>query len=180
MKPSNVTRGAYTNCLAEKLFLAIRNTFLMQRHTSALVKQDNAKPHVSLHDPRIKEASTGNHRKIRMVNQPPNSPDFNVLDFGFFKSLQSIQHNSMFTSLPEMVRCVEEAYENYLSEKVSNVFLTLKSVLESIMIKYGDNKLKIQHQRKHGLNAREKENFNLKCNSEYFRGVMNRYRSNHV
>lgn len=53
----------------------------------------------------------------------------------------------MSTILLETVRCVEEAYENYSSEMISNVFLILQSVLESIIIKYGDNDFKMQHQR---------------------------------
>lgn len=158
----NVTREVYTYYLSGKGFPAIRNKFPMRRHTSVLVQQVNGKRHVSPHDPRIKEAGTVHYQKIRMVNQPHNSQDFNVLDLGFFNSFQSIQHNSMSTCLTEMVLCVEEYYENYPSETVSNVFLIQKYVLESAMIKYGSNNFKIQHQREQVLNEREKEKFNHK------------------
>jgi len=29
---------------------------------------------------------------IRLISQPPNSPDFNILDLGFFRAIQAIQY----------------------------------------------------------------------------------------
>ncbi|ETO86415.1 hypothetical protein F444_00044, partial [Phytophthora nicotianae P1976] len=54
------------------------------------VQQDNAKPHVSPFDPDILAAGLEGGWSIRLIFQPPNSPDLNALDLGLFASLQSI------------------------------------------------------------------------------------------
>lgn len=53
------------------------------------VQQDNAPAHVAADDEFVAEQSKSNGCDIILQQQPPNSPDFNVLDLGFFRSLQS-------------------------------------------------------------------------------------------
>ena len=55
------------------------------------------------------EAATGGNWDIQMVRQPARSPDLNILDLGFFRSLQSQQWASGFANtLEEMVEKVEQ------------------------------------------------------------------------
>jgi hypothetical protein len=58
------------------------------------IQQANARPHVPSplpDDEDIIPAGTTNGWNIRLSNQPPNSPDTNVLDLGFFSAIQAIQ-----------------------------------------------------------------------------------------
>lgn len=145
MKPLTVTRDVYTDSLVKKVFPAIRKYFPFQRRKQVLVQQDNARPHVRSNDPTVLRASRIGNKKIMMVNQPPNSPDSNVLDLGVFNSLQSTQNSRMCNSLRELVESVEDEFKNYPSGEISNIFFILQSVYESTMSNYGNNDFKIQH-----------------------------------
>ncbi|VFQ77118.1 unnamed protein product, partial [Cuscuta campestris] len=56
-----------------------------------IIQQDNAKPHVDGNDPEIVAAAQEGDWNIQLKFQPPNSPDLNVLDLGFFRSIDSVQ-----------------------------------------------------------------------------------------
>jgi len=45
---------------------------------------------------------------MRLVCQPANSSDFNVLDLGFFNSIQSIQYKTSSKTTEELVAAVDE------------------------------------------------------------------------
>jgi hypothetical protein len=51
------------------------------------IQQDNAKPHLLPNDPDFLKAVKQTDLDIRLMQQPPNSPDMNVLDLCFFRSL---------------------------------------------------------------------------------------------
>ena len=59
--------------------------------TAVARQRDNAKSHFSANDPDVLKAGKSDGWKIQMMNQPPNSPDLNVLDLGFFNAIQSLQ-----------------------------------------------------------------------------------------
>ena len=48
------------------------------------IQQDNAKLHILDNDPIFREAANQGGFNIHLIQQPPNSPDMNVLDLGFF------------------------------------------------------------------------------------------------
>ena len=56
------------------------------------VQQDNAKPHIAPNDTEFLNESMKDGFYIELVQQPPNSPDMNVLDLGFFRSIQALQY----------------------------------------------------------------------------------------
>jgi hypothetical protein len=51
------------------------------------IQQDNARPHILSNDPDFLKAVKQTDLDIRLMQQPPNSPDMNVLDLCFFRSL---------------------------------------------------------------------------------------------
>ncbi|CAM9939939.1 unnamed protein product, partial [Pylaiella littoralis] len=61
------------------------------RYNPIFLQQDNARPHLINNDPDLLEACSSDGFDIRLINQPPNSPDTNILDLGFFASIQSLQ-----------------------------------------------------------------------------------------
>ena len=50
------------------------------------IQQDNAHSHLKVDDPIFCEPAKQEGFDIRLICQPPNSPDFNILDLGFFSS----------------------------------------------------------------------------------------------
>jgi hypothetical protein len=55
-------------------------------------QQDNVKPHINPLDQEFLHVSYIDGFHIRLRKQPPNNPNFNVLDLGFFNAIQSLQH----------------------------------------------------------------------------------------
>ncbi len=177
MKAIKVTREVYTSYLVEKVFPAIRNKFPVQRNVPIFLQQDNARPHIDPHDPNIVNEGlpSNSSSPIKILCQPANSPDFNVLDLGFFNSIQSLQNKVMAKSVEEMVAAVKKEFEEYLVEKLSDVFLTLQSFFESSMETKGANNFKIQHNRKQGLTFEQKMHFNLECSKDIYTEASNFY-----
>ena len=120
-------------------------------------------------------ASAAGSQPIQIVCQPPNSPDFNILDLGFFHSIQSLQSKVMAGSIEELISAVEQSFHNYSSENISDIFLTLQSVFESALAVYGNNDFRIQPRRKYGLTAHAKTSFNLNCDKDTYENVQKYY-----
>ena len=49
---------------------------------------------------------------IQLVQQPPNSPDMNVLDLGFFRSIQALQYQNAAYNVPQLLSAVNNAFNN--------------------------------------------------------------------
>ena len=60
--------------------------------TCCIIQQDNAKPHTTAAYNAIVQALQHDLIPMELSNQPPNGPDFNVLNLGFFNSIQDLQH----------------------------------------------------------------------------------------
>lgn len=148
--PRNVTRDVYQEQLEAKVLPAIKCTcyygqdcVLMvcvcvagARSRPIYIHQDNPSPYkyaVSAVD----AAGRGMH--IGVLCQPPRSPDFNVLDLGFFNSIQSVQHRKQAYCVPSLVRAVVEAFEELPVQTLEKCFLTLQAVYVATMLVCGGN-----------------------------------------
>jgi hypothetical protein len=87
------------------------------------------------------------------MNQPPNSPDMNCLDLGFFASLQSLTLNTISRNLDELIDNVTKEFQEYDPTLLNRVYMTLQSCLIEIMKVGGGNKYKIPHMNKERLDA---------------------------
>ena len=83
-----------------------------------------------------------------LLSQPSNSPDLNVLDLGFFNSIQELQQRLHSKNLEELVIHVQEAFKMEKWETMEKVWLTLQGCMQQIMEKEGGNDYKIHHQGK--------------------------------
>jgi len=45
---------------------------------------------------------------IHLICQPPNSPDFNILDLGFFRAIQVIQYKKDAKTIKDLVSTVQQ------------------------------------------------------------------------
>ena len=70
--------------LIDNILPAIRQKWPEGASKTVYIQQDNAKPHILNNDPIFREAANQGGFNIHLIQQPPNSPDMNVLDLGFF------------------------------------------------------------------------------------------------
>ena len=86
---------------------------------------------------------------IKLVNQPPNSPDTNINDLAFFRSISCLQHKiGAGTNKGTLIASVNQAFDQYEWRKLRNSWLTLQCCYTSIIESYGSNHYKIEHMNK--------------------------------
>ena len=96
----------------------LRNIPLQQRmtiedvHKPIFIQQDNAPTHLKVDDPQFCEVAKQDGFDIRLICQPPNSPDFNILDLGFFRAIQAIQYKKNAKTMQELIPVVEEVNDH--------------------------------------------------------------------
>jgi len=96
----------------------LRNIPLQQRmtiedvHKPIFIQQDNAPSHLKVNDPQFCEVAKQDGFDIRLICQPPNSPDFNILDLGFFRAIQAIQYKKNAKTMQELIPAVEEVNDH--------------------------------------------------------------------
>jgi len=84
----NVNKDISRSFLITKVIPAIRRVWPREdAGKTILIQQDNARTCVAPNDLVFLEAVAQTGLNIRIMNQPPNSPNMNVLDLGFFASL---------------------------------------------------------------------------------------------
>ena len=138
--------------LLNNVIPAIKEKWPSSHRSKALfIQQDNARPHCSPDDEGISTACCQDGWNISLANQPPNSPDLNVLDLGFFNAIQSLQHQNAPKTIDDLIECVQESFYKLTREKLDNVFLTLQTCMEEIIASGGGNRYKIQHVNKEKL-----------------------------
>jgi hypothetical protein len=117
------------------------------------IQQDNAPSHVPIYDEQFAAAVAQTGLDIRIINQPPNSPDMNVLDLRFFASLQSSAFGEISRNMDELIENVQNKFDEYDPSTLNRVFLTLQSCLIEVMKDGGGNRYKIPHINKDRLEA---------------------------
>nr|XP_043630523.1 uncharacterized protein LOC122601854 [Erigeron canadensis] len=112
---------------------AIRSKWPRDHTGPIFIQQDNAKPHIDVNDAEFNQEASKDGFDIRLCFQPPNSPDLNVLDLGFFWAIQSLQEQEVLGSIDELVSAVKTSFERMPSNELNNVFLTLQTCMKEIM-----------------------------------------------
>jgi hypothetical protein len=129
-----VTKEVSRDYLVNKVLPAIKEKWPPQeRGTPVFIQHDNAKTHVVVDDPFFGEAASVDGFDIRLMCQPPNSPDLNILDLGFFSSLQSAYQKTSPKGIADIVQKVEKAYNDYSANVSNRIFLTHQSCMCEIM-----------------------------------------------
>lgn len=153
--------------IVENILPAIRSKFPMGHKLKPIyIQQDNAKPHARDNDEVLLAERSKDGWNIQFQSQPPNSPDLNVLDLGFFNSIQSLQHQESPKTIDELIECVQNAFNALSRDKLDNVFLTLQKCMESTLMARGDNNYKIQHMNKEKLRREGRLPVSIMCNEE--------------
>ncbi|XP_021748422.1 uncharacterized protein LOC110714231 [Chenopodium quinoa] len=135
----NITQSVIRKLFIEQLLPSIKENWPIDACGTIWVQQDNATPHLQLHDIEFRNATNTDGFNIHLIAQPPNCPDLNVLDLGFFNAIQAIQHQQAPRNVDELVGAVKYAYEIVEPRKVNHVFLSLQYCMLEIMIVHGSN-----------------------------------------
>lgn len=153
--------------ILENVIPAIKSKFpVANKQKPVYVQQDNARPHSCDNDKDLVAEGSRDGWSIQFKSQPPNSPDLNVLDLGFFNSIQALQHKASPNTIDELIECVQNAFNDLDRETVDNVFLTLQTCMESTMLAEGGNSYKIPHINKAKLRREGQLPATLVCSQE--------------
>lgn len=149
---TSVKRETIKKFLVEKVVPAIQEKWPRSECEETIyIQQDNARTHVPPTDPDFVAAASQSRLDIRLTCQPPNSPDFNILDLGFFRAIQSLQQKMRARTIPDLVQAVEKSFYDYSPVKLNYVWLTLQQCMKESMKLEGGNRYKIPHINKERL-----------------------------
>jgi hypothetical protein len=100
------------------------------------LQHDNVPVHCNASEPLAASNPLG--WKFEIEDQPANSPDTNILDFGFFASIQSLQCQYKPASIiGRLLDNVERAWEEYDPVLLDCVIITHKTCLNEILAYHG-------------------------------------------
>ena len=107
MKPiTSITRDMIRDFMINQVLPIIRAKWTREDLGKPIfIQQDNAPSHLKLDDPDFCE---GGGFDIHLICQPPNSPDFNILDLGFFRAIQAIQYKKNAKTMEDLVPAVQQ------------------------------------------------------------------------
>ncbi|EAZ28266.1 hypothetical protein OsJ_12237 [Oryza sativa Japonica Group] len=172
-KTIKVDRDTMRSFIISKVLPAIRACWpLEDARRTIFIQQDNARTHVPIDDEQFSVAVAQMGLDIRLVNQPPNSPDMNCLDLGFFASLQSLTANRVSKNMEELIENVQKEYNDYDPKTLNRVFVTLQSCCIEVMEANGGNKYKIPHMNKARLEALGILPKALRCDRQLYEKVI--------
>ena len=134
-----VTKETYKAKLIDGVIPAIKAKWpAATRHNPIFIQQDNAKPHRVNDHQDLLEACCSDGFNIEVINQPPNSPDTNILDLCFSASSQSLQDRTRARTIDDLIREVEMAWEAAAPAKLGKVWTSLQASMEQILLCGGD------------------------------------------
>lgn len=175
MKPmTSIKRETIRAFFIEKVIPAIKKNWPREDSVRTIyIQQDNARTHIDLSDKQFQIVASQDGFDIRLTCQPSNSPDLNILDLGFFSSIQALQQKECPRTVPELLLAVEKSFNEYPTEKLNRVFVTLQLCMREIMKQGGSNKYKIPHVNKGRLERESRLPTRVSCDYDLVQNVMN-------
>ncbi|XP_057786055.1 uncharacterized protein LOC131003557 [Salvia miltiorrhiza] len=147
----SITKEVIKDCIINKIIPAIKAKWPQFASRVIFIQQDNAKPHIKDSDPDFRKAASSDGFDIKIVHQPPNSPDTNINDLGWFRAIQSLQTESVCTNVDTLVEAVKSSFDELSPTTLNKVFLSLQGCLTEILKVKGQNCYKIPHMKKGSL-----------------------------
>jgi hypothetical protein len=134
-----------------------------EKHLPIFIQQDNAHTHIDVNDPAFVAAAQADGWDIRLTCQPPNSPNLNVLDLGFFAAIQALFEKGTPNNIEQIVAKVEKAFCEYPADRANSIFLTQQGCMMEIMKHNGGQHYNIPHMKKKHLEMQGILPISLKC-----------------
>ncbi|XP_057808982.1 uncharacterized protein LOC131023458 [Salvia miltiorrhiza] len=147
----NITQNVIRDSMINKMLPYFKSKWPSFASKNIFIQQDNVKPHIKVDDPEFLAVARADGFNIQLVCQPANSPDTNVNDLGFFRAIQSLKDQKPVKDVGELIKNVQDAYNEYPPQKINHVFLTFQSCYQEIIKAKGDNNYKIPHMNKERL-----------------------------
>ncbi|XP_074266633.1 uncharacterized protein LOC141589912 [Silene latifolia] len=145
----SITREVIRSFLIEKVVPAIKATWPIEDMGGTIfIQQDNARTHIDPNDREFRRVASQDGFDIRLMCQPANSPDLNILDLGFFNAIQSLQQKKRSKTVDELIDAVEKSFMEYPTIKIERTWITLQLCMIEIMKIEGSNRYKIPHMNK--------------------------------
>ncbi|KAF0702086.1 hypothetical protein AaE_016137 [Aphanomyces astaci] len=152
----NVDAVLYRDYVITRVVPAIKAKF-PSVNKRVVLQHNNATPHGAITDAILACVSTDGWTFV-VQRQPPNSPDLNVLDLGYFASIQSLQNKVVSHSIDDVIQST--AFEAISSEKLENVFHTFQAVMRLVN---GSNHFPLPHLKKDAKRRAGTLSANLSC-----------------
>lgn len=89
------------------------------------IQQDNARTHIDPNDVEFCSVVAQSGLNIKLTCQPPNSPELNVLDLGFFNAIQSLYYKEAPRNINDLIKSVGKEFDSFSTKKSNYIFLTL-------------------------------------------------------
>ena len=164
---TSVTANVYRGFLIDNFLPDIQDNWPWYRHhTPIKIQQDNARPHVPPNDPAFVAYIQATGLYIRLLFQSSNRNDISLLDIGFFKSLQCLQHTRYPSNIDKQITVFQESFQQVQSNKLNNNFLTLQKVMELCIIREVKNDYKLPHINKTKLDRGGLLPVSIKCSEQ--------------
>jgi hypothetical protein len=154
-KSVSCDKAVYLEMLIDEVLPAIRSKWpeedgecevrLQEDNATAHNKSNNEEWQLLINDP-------GERVTVKEVEQPANSPDTNIDDLGFFRSLQSdYWTQTPASTIDGLIDNVQKAFNDYDPKKLNRIWLTHGTILNCIIEHEGDNHYNIPHMNKSKL-----------------------------
>ncbi|KAK9733651.1 hypothetical protein RND81_04G081700 [Saponaria officinalis] len=147
----SITKEVVKQYLLQKVIPAIKDKWPAGSNKHIIIQQDNAKTHISGDDPEFLKVAQADGFDIVLQCQPSNSPDLNINDLGFFRVIQTIQHEKSPKTVRELINAVEVAFNETNDVTLNYVWLSLMFYMNEILSDKGNNKYKLPHMNKKRL-----------------------------
>ena len=149
---TSVTKEVSRDFLVNKVLPAIKERWpAEEKGLPIYIQQDNVRTHIAVDDPAFVQAAQADGWDIRPTCQPPNSPDLNVLDLGFFAAIQALFEKGTPNNIDGIVAKVNQAYQEYPVQRANRIFLTQQGCMMEIMKHNGGQHYNIPHMKKKTL-----------------------------
>jgi hypothetical protein len=143
---SSIDRHVYKDYVLNKVLPAIMERWPKQEKKNPIyIQEDNCRIHTTNTRVEVKKAAKKKGFKIEVRPQPASSPDFNILDLGFFNAIQALKDKESCKDVDALVGAVERAFWNQPKETLDNVFLSLQMVMQESLRVDGGNNYKLKH-----------------------------------
>ncbi|XP_074336353.1 uncharacterized protein LOC141673503 [Apium graveolens] len=175
VKPfESINKAVIKQCLINKIIPAIKDKWPADFDKNIVIQQDNARPHIKANDEHFVNAAQSDGVFITLANQPPNSPDLNINDIGFFRIIQGSQHEKAPKTICQLVDAVVRAYEEVTDTTTNYVWLSLMSCMTEILKNDGNNNYRLPHIGKKKLSNLGQLPNQLTIPGELVQGVLNK------
>ncbi|RHY17568.1 hypothetical protein DYB32_010496, partial [Aphanomyces invadans] len=146
----NVDAAVYREFMTTRVVPAIKALF-PSANQRVVYQHDNPTPHRAITNEEVLASVSTDGWTFVERRQPPNSPDLNVLDLGFFCVDPVARYKMVSRSIDGVILSTLAAFQALSSEKIENVYLTLQIVMCLVIEHNVGNQFRLPHLKKDDL-----------------------------